>query len=142
MPSDYEFRKVLLKVANGLSKTDYERLLFLLDDDIPKPKQEESIVAVFNHLISVGLISDGDTTYLQNSLREIGFIKLAFELARYDNSNRLLLSYDLFDGCIFRISKSVHLEKCYPQRQQQQRVLNQKILLPYQILYQLIVPVK
>lgn len=96
MSSGTEFRKVLLKVADGLSTDKKDRLFFILDDDIPKSMQETSVLTAFQHLIYVGLISEGDTNYLQRALRDIGSNNLAYDLVRFDNSNLLLL-FDKYD---------------------------------------------
>jgi hypothetical protein len=89
MPTDREFRKLLLDVANQMPVQSKEEFVFLLGDDIPERKKEEPLVKIFETLINAGRISETDCSYLVQMLESIKLTKLAFEVARFENRNEL-----------------------------------------------------
>ena len=89
MPNDFEFRKLLIDVADRMSDASKKQFVFLLGDDIPERKKDEPLVEIFQILINVGRISDTDCSYLVQILQAIKLIDLAFLVARFENRNKL-----------------------------------------------------
>ena len=86
MPSDLEFRKLLLDVADDMSKEDHRNFVFLLGDDIPRRARDDPLTDIFERLINVGRISDTDCSYLVTMLEQANLTTLAFKVARFENS--------------------------------------------------------
>ncbi len=87
MPSDFEFRKLLIDVANRMSEEAKKEFVFLLGDDIPTRKKDDPLVEIFQILINVGRISETDCSYLVQILQAIKLTELAYEVARFENRN-------------------------------------------------------
>ena len=87
MPTDFEFRKLLLDIADKMTETAKREFVFLLGDDIPRRKQEEPLIEIFQILINVGRISETDCSYLIQILQAAKLTILAFEVARFENRN-------------------------------------------------------
>jgi len=87
MPNDFEFRKLLLDVANKMSEDAKKQFVFLLGDEIPRRKQDDPLVEIFQILINVGRISETDCSYLVQILQAIRLTELAYVVARFENRN-------------------------------------------------------
>lgn len=85
MPTDFEFRKLLLEVADDMSNENRKKFVFLLGDDIPKRKQDEELFNIFEILINVGRISETDCSYLVDVLKAAKLFTVALKVARFDN---------------------------------------------------------
>ena len=90
MPVDFEFRKLLLDISNKMTDTAKREFVFILGDDIPRRKQDEPLVEIFQTLINVGRISETDCTYLVHTLEAARLTTLAYQVARFENSNSLV----------------------------------------------------
>jgi hypothetical protein len=85
MPTDFEFRKLLLDVADEMANDERKNFVFLLGDDIPKRKRDEPLVDIFEILINAGCISESDCSYLVKMLEAAKLLTLAYKVARFDN---------------------------------------------------------
>lgn len=95
MPTDFEFRRLLLNISNKMSDAAKRDFVFLLGDDIPRRKQDEPLVEIFETLINVGRISETDCTYLVHMLETAGLTTLAYQVARFENSNSLTFPLEI-----------------------------------------------
>jgi len=85
MPSDFEFRKLLIDIADEMSNEERKSFVFLLGDDIPKRKRDDPLVEIFDILISAGRIEETDCSYLVKALEAAKLLALAYKVARFEN---------------------------------------------------------
>ncbi|CAF5205448.1 unnamed protein product, partial [Rotaria magnacalcarata] len=83
MPSDVEFRQLLIDLDDEMSNDERKRFIFLLGNDIPKRKRDEPLVDIFTILIDRGRISETNCNYLVELLERTKLTTLAYKVARY-----------------------------------------------------------
>jgi hypothetical protein len=83
MPSDLDFRFLLLELDDEMSDEERKRFVFLLGTDIPRRYRTEPLAEIFTILMDRGRISETDCTYLETILNKLKLTKLAYKIARY-----------------------------------------------------------
>ncbi|CAF0763877.1 unnamed protein product [Rotaria sordida] len=84
MPSDFDFRELLISLDDDMSNEERKRFVFLLGDDIPKRKREDPLVDIFTILIDRGRISPTNCNYLVEILERLKLIALAYKVALFE----------------------------------------------------------
>ncbi|CAF2119085.1 unnamed protein product [Rotaria magnacalcarata] len=92
MPSDVEFRQLLIDLDDEMSNDERKRFIFLLGNDIPKRKRDEPLVDIFTILIDRGRISETNCNYLVELLERTKLTTLAYKVARYSTKHTPLTS--------------------------------------------------
>lgn len=90
MPSDSEFRMLLLELEDDLSNDERKKFVFLLGEDIPRRKRDEPLVEIFNILIDRNKISQDNCTYLLRMFEALKLFTVAYKLAQFEASERSL----------------------------------------------------
>jgi hypothetical protein len=83
MPSDLDFRELLINLEDEMSNEDRKKFVFMLGDDIPRRKRDEPLVEIFTILIDRGRISQTDCSYLLTIFDKIKLSTLAYTVARF-----------------------------------------------------------
>ncbi|CAF5108075.1 unnamed protein product, partial [Rotaria sp. Silwood1] len=84
MPSDIDFRELLINLDDEMSIEERKRFVFLLGDDIPRRKRDEPLVDIFTILIDRGRISRMNCNYLVEILTRMKLTALAYQVARFE----------------------------------------------------------
>ncbi|CAF1008589.1 unnamed protein product [Adineta steineri] len=84
MPSDIEFRQLLLDVENDLTDEEHKRFVFLLGDDIPRRQRDAPLVVIFTTLIDLGRISERDCSYLMKIFEKLKLLTVAYRIAQFE----------------------------------------------------------
>ncbi|CAF3773496.1 unnamed protein product [Rotaria socialis] len=87
MPSDVEFRRLLIDLDDEMSNDERKRFIFLLGNDIPKRKRDEPLVDIFTILIDRGRISESNCNYLVELLERTKLTALAYKVASYSTKH-------------------------------------------------------
>ncbi|CAF2444552.1 unnamed protein product [Rotaria sp. Silwood2] len=87
MPSDMDFRQLLIDLEDEMSIEERKKFVFLLGDDIPKRKREDPLVEIFTILIDRGRISPTNCSYLVEVLERVKLTALAYNVARFETKN-------------------------------------------------------
>ncbi|CAF3458063.1 unnamed protein product [Rotaria sp. Silwood1] len=87
MPSDIDFRELLINLDDEMSIEERKRFVFLLGDDIPRRKRDEPLVDIFTILIDRGRISRMNCNYLVEILTRMKLTALAYQVARFETKN-------------------------------------------------------
>lgn len=92
MAPNIEFRQLLIDLDDAMSDEDRKRFVFMLSDDIPKRKRNESLVEIFTILIDRGRISAQNCSYLVDMLGRAKLEELAYRVARFE-MRKILYSF-------------------------------------------------
>lgn len=105
MPSDLDFRFLLLELDDEMSDGERKRFVFLLGSDIPKRCRTEPLSEIFTILMDRGRISETDCTYLEKILETLKMTKLAYKIARYSAGKTKLRIFLLAIVLLFSFPK-------------------------------------
>jgi hypothetical protein len=83
MPSDLDFRELLINLEDDMSNEDRKKFVFMLSNDIPRRKRDEPLVEIFTILIDRGLISQTDCSYLIDRFDRLKLQTLSYTVARF-----------------------------------------------------------
>ncbi|CAF1032799.1 unnamed protein product, partial [Adineta ricciae] len=84
MPSEREFRALLLAIEDDLSDEERKKFVFLLADDVPRRIKDGPLVDIFTELINRGHISKSHCGYLVKIFESMKLLTVAYRIAQFE----------------------------------------------------------
>ena len=106
MPSEREFRALLLAIEDDLSDEERKKFVFLLGDDVPRRIKDGPLVDIFTELINRGHISKSTCQYLVQIFESMKLLTVAYRIAQFEARKYYLLAFLLEIRCFVYCSKN------------------------------------